>query len=80
MTTMTRTPPAPLTRPAPAPDHGDDDFIHETDDTFLGYWYGRLGGRIPRARCGVLLLCEHPGTCRCGDPTLPPCPACAARA
>lgn len=75
--TTIRTPPVPLTEPAPAPGHGDDDFIHTVEESLAAHWWNRLCGRIPRALCGVLLICDRHPHCRCGDPNLPPCPACA---
>lgn len=57
-----------------APSDGDDNYIHVVGNT--QYWLDRLGLKVPRALCGVLLV---------GDPdkpepgfNAPTCPRCAA--
>ena len=58
-----------------APSDGDDNYLHIVGD--IQHWLDRLGLKVPRALCGVLLI---------GDPdkpepgfNTPTCPKCAAR-
>lgn len=58
-----------------SPSNGDDNYVHIVGD--IQHWLDRLGLKIPRALCGVLLV---------GDPDkpdpmslgAPDCPRCTA--
>lgn len=76
MTAMTTSRPAPVTEPAPAPHHGDDDVIHIVVDWAIAHWFKCVVlGRTPVPLCGADLTCETHPACSCNT-RKPTCAKC----